>query len=69
MDHDNDTGRIGATGCLILLALAAAFWAGIYGIVSLIWSHGATGCLILLALAATFWGAVYYIISLIWSHL
>jgi hypothetical protein len=37
--HDNDNDGIGATGCLILLALAAAFWAGIYGIVSLIWSH------------------------------
>jgi len=39
MGHDNDNDGIGATGCLILLALAAAFWAGIYGSVSLIWSH------------------------------
>ena len=50
MGHDNDNDGIGATGCLILLALAAAFWAGIYGLV------------ILLALAAAFWGAVYCII-------
>ena len=35
----NDNGGIGATGCLVLLALAATFWVGIYCIVSLIWSH------------------------------
>jgi hypothetical protein len=34
-----DNNGIGATGCLILLAVAATFWAGIYYIVSLIWSH------------------------------
>ena len=34
-----DNGGIGATGCLILLALAATFWAGIYCIVNLTWSH------------------------------
>ena len=42
MRHENDNdglGEIGATGCLILLVVAAAFWAGIYFIVSLIWSH------------------------------
>lgn len=39
-DDDNDgLGGIGATGCLILLVVSATFWAGIYFIVSLIWSH------------------------------
>jgi hypothetical protein len=44
MGHDNDNDRdglggIGIIGCLLVLALAAAFWAGIYCVVSLIWSH------------------------------